>query len=207
LDSGAPIVLAGAYHVMPTDLDVYKAERWFDYALFPPEARDAYRRLVEPGWADALRALHPGERIYTFWGHSRNAFARNAGLRIDHLLLSPPVAAGETYLRYAPNPNPSPKGSDGPRAASRSTNRSCETSATKILPAFEDDGSIRMTTAVRRPSDEEGDRTYIAGPTIPDHGRVASFVEGTYPGGGINPMPTTPRTGDIRRHSTPIRSR
>ena len=92
LDSGAPVVLAGDYNVMPTDLDVYKPERWVDDALFRPEVRDAYRRLVEQGWTDALRALHPDERIYTFWDYFRNAFARNAGLRIDHLLLSPSVA-------------------------------------------------------------------------------------------------------------------
>jgi exodeoxyribonuclease III len=54
--------------------------------------RDAYRRLVEQGWTDALRTLHPGERIYTFWKYFWNAFARDAGLRIDHLLLSPAVA-------------------------------------------------------------------------------------------------------------------
>ncbi len=92
LDSGAPVVLAGDYNVMPTDLDVYKPERWVDDALFRPEVRDAYRRLVEQGWTDALRTLHPGERIYTFWDYFRNAFARDAGLRIDHLLLSPSVA-------------------------------------------------------------------------------------------------------------------
>jgi exodeoxyribonuclease III len=92
LDSGAPVVLAGDYNVMPTDLDVYKPERWVDDALFRPEVRDAYRRLVEQGWTDALRALHPDEPIYTFWDYFRNAFTRNAGLRIDHLLLSPSVA-------------------------------------------------------------------------------------------------------------------
>ena len=93
LDSGAPVVLAGDFNVMPTDLDVYAPERWVDDALFRPEVRDAYRRLVEQGWTDALRALHPGERIYTFWKYFRNAFARDAGLRIDHLLLSPPLPA------------------------------------------------------------------------------------------------------------------
>jgi len=93
LDSGAPVVLAGDYNVMPTDLDVYKPERWVDDALFRPEVRDAYRRLLEQGWTDAVRALHPGERIYTFWDYFRNAFARNAGLRIDHILLSPAVAS------------------------------------------------------------------------------------------------------------------
>jgi exodeoxyribonuclease-3 len=92
LDSGAPVVLAGDYNVMPTDLDVYKPERWLKDALFRPEVRDAYRHLVAQGWADALRTLHPDERIYTFWDYFRNAFGRNAGLRIDHLLLSPSVA-------------------------------------------------------------------------------------------------------------------
>ena len=92
LKSGAPVVLAGDYNVMPTDLDVYAPARWVDDALFRPEVRDAYRRLVDQGWTDALRALHPNERIYTFWKYFRNAFGRNAGLRIDHLLLSPPLA-------------------------------------------------------------------------------------------------------------------
>jgi exodeoxyribonuclease III len=92
LKSGAPVVLAGDYNVMPTDLDVYAPARWVDDALFRPEIRDAYRRLVAQGWTDAVRALHPGERIYTFWDYWRNAFARNAGLRIDHLLLSPTLA-------------------------------------------------------------------------------------------------------------------
>jgi exodeoxyribonuclease III len=92
LASGAPVVLAGDFNVMPTDLDVYAPERWVDDALFRPEVRDAYRRLITQGWTDALRALHPGERIYTFWKYFRNAFARDAWLRIDHLLLSPPLA-------------------------------------------------------------------------------------------------------------------
>jgi exodeoxyribonuclease-3 len=92
LESGAPAVLAGDFNVMPTDLDVYAPERWVDDALFRPEVRDAYHRLVAQGWTDALRVLHPDERIYTFWKYFRNAFARNAGLRIDHLLLSPSVA-------------------------------------------------------------------------------------------------------------------
>jgi exodeoxyribonuclease III len=92
LASGAPVVLAGDYNVMPTELDVYAPDRWVDDALFRPEVRDAYRRLVAQGWTDALRTLHPGERIYTFWDYWRNAFGRNAGLRIDHLLLSSPLA-------------------------------------------------------------------------------------------------------------------
>ena len=92
LATGAPVVLAGDYNVMPTDLDVYKPERWLDDALFRPEVREAYRRLVAQGWTDALRELHPDERIYTFWDYFRNAYGRDAGLRIDHLLLSPSIA-------------------------------------------------------------------------------------------------------------------
>jgi exonuclease III len=92
LESGAPAVLAGDFNVMPTDLDVYAPERWVDDAQFRPEVRDAYRRLVAQGWTDALRALHPDERTYTFWKYFRNAFARDAGLRIDHLLLGPSLA-------------------------------------------------------------------------------------------------------------------
>jgi exodeoxyribonuclease-3 len=92
LESGAPAVLAGDFNVMPTDLDVYAPERWVDDALFRPEVRHAYHHLVAQGWTDALRALHPDERIYTFWKYFRNAFARDAGLRIDHLLLSPSLA-------------------------------------------------------------------------------------------------------------------
>jgi exodeoxyribonuclease-3 len=92
LASGAPVVLAGDYNVMPTEIDVYKPERWLDDALFRPEVRSAYSKLLKQGWADALRNLHPGEHIYTFWDYFRNAYARDAGLRIDHLLLSPAVA-------------------------------------------------------------------------------------------------------------------
>ena len=85
------MVLAGDYNVMPTDLDVYKPERWLDDALFRPEVKQAYRKLVDQGWTDALRELHPDERIYTFWDYFRNAYARDAGLRIDHVLLSPAI--------------------------------------------------------------------------------------------------------------------
>ena len=92
LASGAPVVLAGDYNVMPTELDVYAPERWVDDALFRPEVREAFRRLTGQGWTDALRTLHPNKRIYTFWKYFRNAFARDAGLRIDHLLLIPALA-------------------------------------------------------------------------------------------------------------------
>ena len=88
-----PVVLAGDYNVIPTDIDVYKPERWLDDALFLPEVRSAFANLVAMGWTDAVRKLHPDERIYTFWDYFRNAWMRDAGLRIDHLLLSPSAAA------------------------------------------------------------------------------------------------------------------
>ena len=92
LNSKTPVVMAGDYNVMPTDLDVYKPERWRDDALFRPEVKEAYADLVKQGWTDAIRTLHPSERVYTFWDYFRNAFARDAGLRIDHFLLSADVA-------------------------------------------------------------------------------------------------------------------
>jgi exodeoxyribonuclease III len=88
-----PVVLAGDYNIIPTDIDVYKPERWVDDALFLPEIRSAFANLVTMGWTDAVRKLHPDERIYTFWDYFRNNFMRDAGLRIDHLLLSPSAAA------------------------------------------------------------------------------------------------------------------
>lgn len=92
LDTGLPVVLAGDYNVMPTELDVYKPERWLDDALFRPEVRQAFRQLVDQGWLDALRTLHPNERIYTFWDYLRHSWGRDAGLRIDHLLVSPSLS-------------------------------------------------------------------------------------------------------------------
>lgn len=90
---GEPVVLAGDYNIIPTDLDAHKPERWLDDALFQPEPRAQYVRLAGQGWTDALRRLHPDERLFTFWDYWRNAFARNAGIRIDHLLLNPAAAA------------------------------------------------------------------------------------------------------------------
>lgn len=92
VESGAPAVLAGDYNIIPTEIDVYKPERWVDDALFRTEVRDAYAKLLAQGWTDALRTLNPDQTIYTFWDYFRNAFARNAGLRIDHLLLSPAIS-------------------------------------------------------------------------------------------------------------------
>lgn len=89
LDFKIPIILIGDFNVMPTELDVYKPERWVDDALFRPEVRSAFCDLLSQGWTDAIRKLYPDEVIYTFWDYFRNAFGRNAGLRIDHFLLSP----------------------------------------------------------------------------------------------------------------------
>ncbi len=83
-----PVVLTGDYNVMPTELDVYKPERWVDDALFRPETRAAFKTLMDQGWTDAIRKLYPDETIYTFWDYFRNAYGRNAGLRIDHFLLN-----------------------------------------------------------------------------------------------------------------------
>lgn len=87
-----PVILTGDYNVMPTELDVYKPERWVNDALFREEVRAAFKKLLAQGWTDAVRKLHPEEIIYTFWDYFRNAFGRNAGLRIDHFLLNPEAA-------------------------------------------------------------------------------------------------------------------
>ncbi len=86
--SGAPVVLAGDFNVAPTDLDIYPTSSWDDDALIQPESRAAFRRIVGRSWTDALRHMHPNERIYTFWHYRRMRWQRDAGLRLDHLLLS-----------------------------------------------------------------------------------------------------------------------
>lgn len=87
-----PVILAGDYNVIPTKLDLYRPERWIDDALFRVEVGEAYRKLVEQGWGDALRHLNPEDHSYTFWDYVRNAYGRDAGLRLDHFLLSRTVA-------------------------------------------------------------------------------------------------------------------
>lgn len=84
-----PVVLAGDFNVVPTDLDAYKPERWVKDAVFFPEAKAAYAKLLKAGWIDAIRELYPKEKIFTYWDYFRNAFARDAGIRMDHFLLSP----------------------------------------------------------------------------------------------------------------------
>ena len=92
MDTGHPVVLAGDYNVVPTDADIYATTSWRDNALLQPEPREAWQALLRQGWVDALRSRHPDEAVYTFWSYLRNRWPRNAGLRIDHLLLSPGMA-------------------------------------------------------------------------------------------------------------------
>jgi exodeoxyribonuclease III len=89
MQSGKPVILTGDYNVIPTEIDVYKPERWGEDALFRPETREAFRKLMSQGWTDAIRKLYPDKTIYTYWDYFRDAYARDAGLRIDHFLLSP----------------------------------------------------------------------------------------------------------------------
>ncbi len=91
-----PCVLAGDYNVVPTDLDIYPSRSWVGNALVQPQSRAAFARLVDLGWTDALRAAHPAQPLYTFWDYKRDRWARDAGMRLDHLLLSPALAAGLT---------------------------------------------------------------------------------------------------------------
>lgn len=93
LASGAPVVLAGDYNVVPTEADIYNSRSWKKDALLQPESRAAYARLLDQGWTDALRERFPHDPPpWTFWQYFRQAWERDAGLRIDHLLLSPSVA-------------------------------------------------------------------------------------------------------------------
>ena len=94
LDSKAPVVIAGDYNVVPTDgvEDIYNPRSWKNDALLQPEPREAYMRLLKQGWTDAIHRLHPGEPMYTFWDYMRNRWPRDAGLRIDHILLAPSLA-------------------------------------------------------------------------------------------------------------------
>jgi exodeoxyribonuclease-3 len=87
-----PVVLAGDYNVAPTGLDIYPTRSWDNDALIQPKSRAAFQSLVAQGWCDAIRARHPTKPMYTFWDYKRNRWARDAGLRIDHLLLSPVLA-------------------------------------------------------------------------------------------------------------------
>ena len=88
-----PVVLAGDYNVAPTALDIYPTRSWDKDALIQPKSRAAFAALVAQGWTDAIRTLHPSKPMFTFWHYKRNRWARDAGLRLDHLLLSPTLAS------------------------------------------------------------------------------------------------------------------
>jgi exodeoxyribonuclease III len=139
LAAGVPVVLAGDYNVVPTDHDIYPSKSWDGDALIQPASRAAFAALTKQGWVDAIRALHPTEPMYTFWHYLRNRWQRDAGLRIDHLLLSPAAAdllqaAGvDRAVRDEPGASDhapvwielsNEKGSRRPRAAGKSSSSS-----------------------------------------------------------------------------------
>jgi exodeoxyribonuclease-3 len=88
LGFGLPVALIGDFNIIPTDLDTYKPEKYRDNALFRPEARKLFLTLLKQGWTDVVRQLNPNDRIYTFWDYLRNAYERDAGLRLDHFLMN-----------------------------------------------------------------------------------------------------------------------
>ena len=92
LSEEVPVVLAGDYNVIPNDDDTFSVRAMQDDALMQPESRAAYRSLVATGWTDALRTRHPKGGVWTFWDYQAGAWQRDAGFRIDHLLLSPQAA-------------------------------------------------------------------------------------------------------------------
>lgn len=92
LKQDVPVVLAGDYNVAPTPFDIYPTRSWDNDALIQPKSRAAFKALVDQGWCDAIRALHPDDQMFTFWDYKRQRWPRDAGLRLDHLLLSPQVA-------------------------------------------------------------------------------------------------------------------
>ncbi len=92
LKQDIPVVLAGDYNVAPTELDIYPTRSWDKDALIQPKSRAAFKSLVAQGWCDAIRDRHPSKPMFTFWDYKRNRWPRDAGLRLDHLLLSPVLA-------------------------------------------------------------------------------------------------------------------
>jgi len=108
-DSGHPVALIGDFNVVPTDFDIYNTRSWLKDALLQPESRACFQRLLEQGWQDVLRSRFPDQRIYTFWDYLRQAWQRNAGLRIDHVLVSPSLgprvsgAGVDTWVRGEPH--------------------------------------------------------------------------------------------------------
>jgi exodeoxyribonuclease-3 len=92
LAAGVPVVLAGDYNIVPEPRDIYPTTSYDRNALIQPESRAAYRRLLDQGWTDAVRVVHPDETVYTFWDYRRMRWERDGGMRLDHFLLSPELA-------------------------------------------------------------------------------------------------------------------
>jgi exodeoxyribonuclease III len=167
--TGAPVVLAGDYNVVPTDLDIYPTKSWDRNALLQPQSRAAYQRLLAQGWTDAVRALHPKEPMYTFWDYMRNRWERDGGLRLDHLLLSPVLtkrlqgAGVDRHIRgledasdHAPVWAELRKAPDRPSSASNVGVHSATTAATASSNAKKSarrtDGEIKRQTCAVGPS-------------------------------------------------------
>jgi exodeoxyribonuclease III len=89
IKTGAPVALVGDFNVVPADFDIYPTKSWDNDALVHPESRAAFERLLKQGWTDAIRMMHPEDPMYTFWDYKRRRWDRDAGLRIDHFILSP----------------------------------------------------------------------------------------------------------------------
>jgi len=189
LDAGVPVVLAGDYNVVPTPVDIYDTHSYDHDALLAPASRTAFRRLLAQGWTDAIRTLHPEDRIYTYWDYMRNRWPRDAGLRLDHLLLSPDLAQRLTSsgvdraVRGEPDASDhAPAWAELREAARRSSRRP---SASRAAAPRAAKGRAKARSAPRRPlllidGDSFAHRAYHALPkTIRrDHNRPAGAILG-----------------------------
>jgi bifunctional non-homologous end joining protein LigD len=90
-DTGHPVVLLGDWNVVPTDADIYRPDNWRDNALLQPAPRAAFANVLAQGWTDALKSVYPTQTPFTFWDYRRNRWERDAGLRIDHILVGAPL--------------------------------------------------------------------------------------------------------------------
>ena len=162
LEAKIPAVLCGDFNVAPTPIDIYPTTSWDNDALIHPKSRAAFAQLVDQGWTDALRKMHPDERIYTFWHYMRQRWERDAGLRLDHLLLSPPLALrlkeaevdravrgqenasdhAPVWVKFRPSTKPGKRKATGANAASNASPELAQT----IEPATD---AERITTRSR----------------------------------------------------------
>jgi exodeoxyribonuclease III len=177
--TGAPVVLAGDYNVVPTDLDIYPTKSWDRNALLQPQSRGAYQRLLAQGWTDAIRALHPKEPMYTFWDYMRNRWDRDGGLRLDHILLSSALterlqsAGVDRHIRgledasdHAPVWLELRDASDRPASASVVGSH-----ATKVAPS-----SSKAKKSARRTNGEVRSQTPVVNPSRPKPSRRPLLV-------------------------------